>query len=322
MKILIAAFALSLVGLTAQAQSTVPAEMTDITQWKAVYGRIEARDRLPARARLGGTLVDLTVSEGDRVTVGQVLGRVDDEKLNYQLRTFEGRRQAQSAQLDNAITELNRGKELLQRGVITSQRLDALQTQVDVLRNQIAATEAEMQVLQQRVTEGDIVSPTEGVVLHVPVSKGSVVLPGESVTEIGGGGFFLRLAVPERHADYLEQGAEIEIHGTGAPMQGKLVKVYPLIENGRVIADVEVDGLQARYVDARVLVRLPIGTAPALLVPATAVEQRRGLEFVSLAEGRGERVVVSGQTQLVNGIEMVEILSGLSAGDIVVTAHD
>ena len=46
-----------------------------VTEWKAVYGRIEARDRIPARARLGGTLTALDVAEGDLVTAGQVLGR-------------------------------------------------------------------------------------------------------------------------------------------------------------------------------------------------------------------------------------------------------
>ena len=38
-----------------------------VTEWKAVYGTVEARDRSPARARIGGVLVELSVVEGDEV---------------------------------------------------------------------------------------------------------------------------------------------------------------------------------------------------------------------------------------------------------------
>lgn len=43
------------------APAVAPAEVIELapepmTEWKAVYGRIEARDRVPARARIGGTL--------------------------------------------------------------------------------------------------------------------------------------------------------------------------------------------------------------------------------------------------------------------------
>ena len=47
-----------------------PLALTSITEWKAVYGTVEARDRIPARARLGGTLVVLSVAEGD---VGEIV---------------------------------------------------------------------------------------------------------------------------------------------------------------------------------------------------------------------------------------------------------
>ena len=60
-----------------------------LTEWKAVYGRIEARNRIPARARLGGTLTELAVAEGDQVTAGQVLGKIVDEKLAFQLSALD-----------------------------------------------------------------------------------------------------------------------------------------------------------------------------------------------------------------------------------------
>ena len=291
-----------------------------MTEWKSVYGRIEARDRVPARARLGGTLVELAVTEGETVSAGQVLGRIVDEKLALRLRAIEAQSASLAAQLQNAETELARGEELLTRGVTTVQRLDALRTQVDVLAGQIAAVAAERQFVEQQVAEGAVLAPVAGLVLDVPVSKGAVVLPGEAVASIGGGGFFLRLAVPERHASALEEGDKIRIDTPEGGAKGTLVRLYPLIENGRVIADVDVADLSDRFVDARVLVRLPVAERLAILVPEAAMITRQGLDFVA-TEG-GLRSVVAGQRHEVDGAVMVEILSGLQTGDVLTGASE
>ncbi|RYH08535.1 efflux RND transporter periplasmic adaptor subunit [Tropicimonas sp. IMCC6043] len=323
-RLLILLALLALPGL-ALAQDAPVARNMDVTAWKAVFGRIEARDRVPARSRLGGTLVEIAVSEGSRVTPGEVIARVVDEKLNLQLGAIDAQLSSLTAQLENAEAELARGENLLQRGVTTAQRLDALRTQVDVIRGQIGAQEAQRAVLEQQEAEGAVLAPIEGTVLSVPVTQGSVVLPGETIAEIGGGGFYLRLAVPERHATKLEEGAQILIEGPGGEMQGQLAKIYPLIENGRVLADVDVEGLSTDFVDARVLVRLPVASEPAVVVPATAVETRMGLDFVTIAGPDGTpiaRSVVPGEPFEQEGETLVRILSGLEGGETLVTDHD
>lgn len=289
-----------------------------VTEWKSVHGRVETRDRLPARARLGGTLVELTVSEGDSVTAGQVLGRIVDEKLALQLRALEAQLAALRAQLTNAESELARGEDLLARGVTTVQRLDALRTQVEVLAGQIESVTAQRLVVEQQAAEGAVLAPASGRVLDVPVAMGAVVMPGEPVAVVAGGGTFLRLAVAERHAGALDEGDPIRIEGVAGEAEGRIAKVYPLIDTGRVIADVDVPGLTDRFVDARVLVRLPVGERQALVVPQAAVVTRHGLDFVETT--KGPRAVVLGEGYLIGGAPMVEVVTGLQAGDELVGA--
>ena len=310
-------------ALPARAETLVLAPQV-VTDWKAVSGRIEARDTIAARARLGGTLTEVTVTEGDTVQAGQPIAEIVDQKLGFQLGAIDAQLQSLRAQQENAQSELTRGEELLARGVSTAQRLDALRTQLDVLTGQIAAQQAQRQVVEQQAAEGTVLAPVSGRVLEVPQTRGAVVMAGESVATIGGGGFFLRLAVPERHAALLSEGAAIGIETAAGPEEGKLVKVYPQIENGRVIADVEVAGLDAAFVEARVLVRLPMGEREALLVPPSAVITRSGLDFLTVAVGEAqvERSVVLGGTHLVDGAEWVEVLTGLAAGDAVVTRDE
>ena len=309
-----------LLPLAAATRADVPVLDTTITQWKAVFGKIEARNTVPARSRIGGTLTEITVSEGSDVTQGQQIGTIYDAKLALQLESVEADIAAMQSQLANAQTELSRGEDLLSRGVTTVQRLDQLRTQVDVITAQIAAAEAQKRVVQQQAAEGAVLAPITGRVLSVPVTHGSVIMPGEAVAVIGGDGFFLRLAVPERHAVFLHEGDDILMGEGGETLTGKLAKVYPQIENGRVIADVELANLESDFVDARVLVRLPVGETRALLAPADMVVSRMGLDFVTVQEGDHTRLraVVPGEHHEIDGKDMVELLSGVSAGEILV----
>ncbi|WP_412174973.1 efflux RND transporter periplasmic adaptor subunit [Albidovulum sediminicola] len=306
----------TLLALPAYAE-TVTVEPQTVTEWKPVYGRVEAKETVPARARIGGTVIELTVSEGDLVEAGQEIARVHDDKISFQIAALDAQIAALQAQLDTAEAELKRGEALLERGVTTAQRLDQLRTSVDVTRGQISATEAQRAVVEQQAAEGQVLAPAAGRILTVPVTKGAVILPGEPIATVGGGGFFLRLAVPERHAGTLTEGAELRVTTDAGEARGRIAKLYPQIEGGRVIADVDMEGLDTAYVGLRLLVTLPVGSRAALLVPAGAVETRSGIDFVAL-EGGAERAVVVGEhIQSAEG-DLIEILTGLEAGDKVV----
>lgn len=296
---------------------TLTLEPMQITEWKSVYGRVEARETVPARARIGGVIQTLSVSEGDVVGAGQEIAVVHDDKIAFRIVALDAQIASFEAQLATAETELERGQALVERGVATVQRLDQLRTTVDVVRGQISATKAERDIAMQQASEGRVLAPGEGRVLTVPVTPGAVVLPGEAVATIGGGGFFLRLAVPERYAGALSENDEIRITAADRETTGRIAKLYPQIDNGRVVADVEVQELDTGYVNARVLVELPVGEREALLVPTAAVVTRAGLDFVSVDEAGDhvERAVVLGETVNLDDAELVEVLTGLVPGD-------
>lgn len=298
-----------------------PIEVADL---KAVYAQVQTRDVVPARARIGGTLVSLEVTEGSYVETGKVVAVVVDDKLALQLRAADARRLALQSELTNAKAEAERAASLMARGVGTQQRVDQTTAQVEVLNNQIKAADAERAVLVQQSNEGNVAAPTTGRVLKVPVTKGAVLMPGEPVATIAGGGFYLRLALPERHAPLLREGSSVAIDPRapgGKPAIGKLVKVYPQIDGGRVSADVEVADIGDFFVGERRLVHVPIAMRPALAVPPEAVMTRAGIDLVRLKKGAETvevAVIVGPRLETPEGVR-VEILSGLLSGDVVVT---
>jgi RND family efflux transporter MFP subunit len=292
-----------------------------VEETKAVFGKVESRDSVLARARIGGTIREVRVDEGSVVEAGDVVAVIVDDKLAIQQQAADARLQALTSQLTNARTELDRAEELLKSGATTQSRVDLARTQVEVLTNQLAAAEADRAVIAALSAEGDVVAPAAGRVLRVPVTEGSVVLPGEEVARIAGGGYFLRLALPERHAAEIAEGVAVRVGDrSGSGREGHLVKVYPQIEEGRVLADVEVDGLGDYFVGERTLVWIPVGRRSVLSVPPGAVVTRHGVDYVRLAGEAGADVaVIPGGTIHPGGEARIEILTGLRDGDRVVT---
>jgi hypothetical protein len=162
-------------------------------------------------------------------------------------------------------------------------------------------------------------------VLAVPVTQGSVVLPGEAIARIASNGYFIRLSLPERHAAELKEGDDVQVGERGlepasaskAATTGKLVKVYPEIDNGRVLADVEVKGLGNFFVGERTLVWVPVAKRHVLSVPASAISTRSGVDYVTLGDGANV-AIIAGETFEAGGIPHTEIMSGLEAGDRVI----
>ncbi|MCB1492427.1 MAG: efflux RND transporter periplasmic adaptor subunit [Rhodobiaceae bacterium] len=294
-----------------------------IPDLKAVYGQVLSKDVIPARARISGTVDMLDVEEGSVVKAGQVIAHVTDPKMTLQMQTITARMTSLNAQLANAKDELARAETLLQRGVATRQQVDQLRTQMDVVSGQIAAADAERAVIEQQMSEGDVEAPADGRVISVPITRNSVILAGEMVAQVAGGGFFLRLALPERHAALLSTG--LDIHMLGRPSQpiagggepGRIVKIYPELDNGKVIADAEAAGLENFYVGERALVRVPVSTRLAIVVPEAAVTTRAGVDFVTIKRD-SETLDVSVITGSPTGDGDVEILSGLVDGDVVI----
>lgn len=292
---------------------------------KSVFATVESKDVIPARSRLSGTVAELMVTEGDQVKHGQVIALISDAKNALRIRSINAQIGALKAEQTNAMTELKRAKDLFSRGIIPKSRLDSAQARADVVNNQIKSQIANRNVVSQQVAEGKVLSPADGRVLSVPVTVGTVVMPGEAIATITAGQFILRMAVPERHARFMKVGDKVRVDGSlmddKTAASGKITKVYPQIKDGKVIADTDVAGLGNYFVGERIRVWVPVQARKAIMVPSAYVITRYGLDYVWVKnkDGSYEEVVVQrGRDQ---GDE-VEVLTGLQPGDELVLASD
>ncbi len=306
---------------SAQAESLTVAQRS-VPDEKAVFATVESTSVVPARSRIGGTIIDLDVREGDAVTQGQRIATVADDKLALQLKSLDAQIRALQAQASQAQIDFTRVEGLVERGTLPRVKLDEVRTALNVAENALRAKTAERAVIQQQTEEGQVLAPAAGRVLRRQAVAGSVVLPGDPVVMIAQQDFKLRLRVPERHARFLKAGDGIRIDGEafadGKMRTGTVDLVYPQIEDGRVIADARFDNPREYFVGDRLRVWISGGDRTSFVVPASYVQTRFGIDYVQLKRnGAIANVPVQRGRPLPSAEQPdgIEILSGVRAGD-------
>lgn len=293
-----------------------------VSDEKAVFATVESISVVPARGRIGGTVVQLNVREGDSVTRGQSIATIGDEKLALQMKALDAQIDALQAQSSQAQIDFTRIEGLVERGTLPRVKLDEARTALSVAENSLRAKIAERSVVQQQFNEGQVLAPADGRVLKKLVAVGSVLLPGDPIATIAEQHFKLRLRVPERHARFLKTGDTVRIDGTEIGAQtsrsGTIDLVYPQIEDGRVVADAKVTGLGEYFVGDRLRVWISGGERTAIVIPSAYVTTRFGIDYVELQQpGRS----VSAPVQRGRDLPTpdlpagLEILSGIRPGD-------
>lgn len=314
--------ALGLVAVLAgpAAATDQPVVRREVDDRKAVIATVSPVRDLKARARIGGTVTQLVVREGDGVAAGARIALVVDPKLALQIQALDSRLEAQKANLEQARIDFDRVQQLRTTGTSSQAQLDQARTRLDNAERLLRALRSDRDVVEQQSTEGEVLAPGAGRVLTVPVAVGSVVMPGETIATLAADNYILRLQLPERHARSLKAGDEILVGSRGLQPQdqetlrrGRVTLVYPQIEQGRVVADAVVEGLGDYFVGERTRVYVGTGRREALVVPADYVYRRSGVSYVRLKDGTEVPVQV--------GLPVdggVELLSGARDGDVVV----
>ncbi|WP_035590953.1 efflux RND transporter periplasmic adaptor subunit, partial [Hyphomonas neptunium] len=298
---------------------TLTVEESIVVDYRPVIARIEAGDTATGRSRLQGVVTQLNAVEGQIVKAGDVVAVVTDEMITPQLSGLTSRIEGLKSQLRQSEDDLTRNEGLLARGFYPKVRLDEERTALDVLRRTLASAEAERRALSAREGEGRILAPADAHVTDVNVVKGSVVSPGDVLVSFSTVNGVVRLALPERHAATLVEGETISLRlpsRSNDIRTATIMRIYPELRQGSVIADATVQGGLTALFGERVDVLAPVGERRAVRIPKDYVSTRFGVDFVRVAVGdRFIDAPVALAAPLVDDQGQYEILSGLKPGD-------
>lgn len=291
-----------------------------------VTGSIAARRELPVGVQgEGGMVMQVLVKEGDYVGPGQVLARIDRSVQLQQIAQLEA--SIRQAQADAALAqaELDRARQLLDRGFISKADIDRKTATRDSASARVAVARAQLAEMQARLARLDIRAPDAGIILTRQVEPGQVVSPasGALFRIAQDGRMEMRAQVAEQELAKTRVGQQANVQLVGSPdvYTGTVWLIDPVIDPQARQGLVRIDLGNDRRLRPGAFARGTIATGSVELprLPQTAVQADEKGSFVMIVDGenRVQRrdVVVGAITE-----KGLAIRSGLRGDERVVAA--
>jgi membrane fusion protein, multidrug efflux system len=291
---------------------TITVHMVDDV--KPLAATLTTRQTGEATARISGILTSLKVREGDVVTQGQIIGYVQDQKINLQTGAFDQAAIAAQAQADLAHAALKRTQVLFDKGFYAQARLDQDKAASDAADANAKAARAQSAASGEASRQGAIIAPGAGRVIRAKVPVGSVVMMGQSVATITAGNRVVRIELPEGQAQALHMGQTLVLDASGTRATGTIAEIYPSIAAGQVVADVTATGFENLAIGQKVVALLSVGQRNAVVIPKRFIATRYGLDYVKLIQ-KGVAMETIVQTTPTGDPQQIEILGGATPGD-------
>ncbi|MCX6953330.1 MAG: efflux RND transporter periplasmic adaptor subunit [Verrucomicrobia bacterium] len=274
-------------------------------------GTLRADEGVELQPETNGKIVAINFTEGARVAKGDLLLKLNDAELQATVKRAQHRREL-------AELKERRFEQLLATKSISQQDYDAAASEVSMQRAEVALAEAQLAKMEIR-------APFDGVVGLRFVSEGAFVTPTTRVATLQRlSQLKVDFSVPEKYATRIRAGSPVTftIDGGGRTFKGEIFAIDPRIDSATRTALIRAlcPNPEGRLLPgAFANVEFTLGeVADALLVPAAAVIPGLSEKNVFvIQDGKAVRKAV--QTG-VRTETSVQILSGLSVGDVVITS--
>jgi membrane fusion protein, multidrug efflux system len=179
--------------------STQMVQPTVFQHFIDLQGSVATREDVVVLSEMSGTLYQIVVTEGQSVSKGAVLAKIDDGGMTQ-------RRAQLAIQMNLAKTSFEKQERLWNQGI--GSEMQFLQAKANF--------EAQLEGLKQldsQLKKTVITAPFSGVVDEIMAQQGSVVYPGQSpiMRIINLQNMYIEAEVPERHLSAITQGAKVEV---------------------------------------------------------------------------------------------------------------
>lgn len=323
----------ALAPASAAGLAAVPAQAGPGQALSAFDGVVEAVRQTVVAAQVPGAVVQLEVKAGDRVKAGQVLLRLDARAADQGAAASDAQVQAARASLDLAGKDFERQKQLFQQNFISRASLERAESEFKSTQAQVNAQLAQAGAARTQSGFYVVRAPFAGVVAEVPVSLGDMAMPGRALlTLYDPAALRVTAAVPQTVAAQLitDQRPRLELPGLPAArvwVTPAGVQLLPTVDPGTHTVQLRAElpaGLKdvAPGMFARVWLALPAAQSGAAAAPVSvatsAIVRRAEMTGLYVLDASGKAVLRQVRLGPARG-DQVEVLSGLMAGERVVT---
>jgi membrane fusion protein (multidrug efflux system) len=304
---------------------------SDIRETVVIRGSVAPLPNQDVRvsALVPGRVAEMRVAEGDSVTAGQVLARLDTHPYQGQLRQAEAAVQLAKANLSNAESSRKRNEDLFQHGIAARKDLEDARTQESVASASLQQADAALALARLQLDRTQLHSPLSGQVIKRFVSVGEQVdgTAAQPLVQVANLAQVELLGnLPAAYLARLRVGEPLAIASDSLPgkqFTGRVVAISPAVDPATNLGLVRI-----RIANSQSFLRLGMFLSAqvaveehknALTVPPEAIyRDANGQPQVYRVE-QG-RVIVAKVTLGIQNKDRVELLSGVKEGDSVVLA--
>ena len=288
-------------------------ETSQLNHIITTVGTLRANEAVILRPEINGRVSSILFREGESIEKNQLLIELDNT-------TFEAELAQAQAQANLSRTEYQRAADLLERRV-------GSQTDRDTRLAQLRVSEAQVQLAKAQLAKTTLLAPFSGEVGLRYVSPGDFVSAGQDLVEIvDTHEMKIDFTLPERNITQIQVGQTIEVTIDALPGETFTGEIYAISPSSR--AGSHNLSLRARIPNPEgklrpgLFARITIITGQdnqAMMVPEAAIIPQNN-EFFIMKVNEENQVGLVPVTLGSRRVGVVQILSGLEVGDIIVTA--
>ena len=296
--------------------TTIKATETVFNHFVELQGNVNTKQNLVIYPEFSGVLSRVYVKEGQKVSKGQILAKIDDGGLSQQLSQLK-------IQSELAKTTFERQERLWNQKI--GSEIQFLQAKA-AYESQLEATKQ----LQQQVGKTLVRAPFSGRVDDVITEQGSVVAPGQSMLFriVNLNNMYIETDVPERYVSQITPGKSVQVNFPvlGKDIDAKVRQAGNFINPANRTFKVEIALPKNNMaIKPNLSAKLKINdytNAKAILIPQSIIsENAEGQQYVYTIsdkidnKAKAKRSIIStGKTQG----DTIEVLSGITSGDEII----
>lgn len=298
-----------------------------IPVWYRASGVIESDNKAVISSQVSGVVSTFEAELGDVVHQGVRVVAIRAEELQARRSQIASQLKGAEAQRKLAQSHYERVKDLFENEASTIEELEQAEQRLSDTSAHVAATQEVLREADIQLGYTSVTAPFEGVVGERHVDPGDFVWPGKPLfllydpeaTE-------LEATIPERYVDKVAIGLEVtvEVEAVNRVLQAQISEIRPHVDpksRAFVIKCDFIDQADLIYPGMFGTLLLQTGEREAILVPKAALKSSGQLQFVSIyTHGHLQKQYVTLGREYDEG--MVEVLSGLSAGDRIMIEED
>ena len=257
----------------------------ELVQSLAIAGPLRASNSAFVKARVAGELQGLVLREGDRVSAGQVVARIDATESQARVRQAQQQAEAARAQVDIARRSFDNNRSLVEQGFISKTAVDTSAASLAAAEASFRAAQAGADLANKSLEDTVLRAPMAGVVAQRLAQPGERLAVDTRILEIVDLSR-LELEASLSPADSLlvrvGQEAVLSIEGASQTLSAKVLRVNPSAVAGSraVLAYLAVQSNPGLRQGLFAQGRLSIGKLQVLAIPLAAVRTDKPLPYV------------------------------------------